>query len=119
MSVDGKKLRAIIEHHENLEADKKTAQEDQAQLLSDAEEQGFDKAAVERLIKRLRRDEAELRQEQETDESYLAAYMNFDSTPLGAAAARYIDPKVAAKGAKLVDDFADALAAERGAVAAE
>lgn len=118
MGVDGKELRAIIDHHENLEADKKQAQEDQAQLLEDAKERGFDKAAIKRLIKRLRRDAEEIRQEQEADEAYLAAYMNFDSTPLGAAAAKYIDPKVAADGARLVDEIADHFAekAKPGAV---
>jgi uncharacterized protein (UPF0335 family) len=110
MNVDGKRIRAIVETHEKLEADKKTAQEDQAQLLADAETDGLDKAALKRLIRRVRRDAAEVREEEETDAAYLAAYMNFDSTPLGAAAAKYIDPKDAAKAASMVDEFADHIA---------
>jgi uncharacterized protein (UPF0335 family) len=118
MDVDGKRIRAIVEHHEALEADKKTAAEDQAQLLADAEDDGLDKAALKRLIRRLRKDAAEVREQEEADAAYLAAYMNFDNSPLGAYAAKYIDPKDAAKAASFVDEFADHIArkAEAGTV---
>ena len=59
MPIDGKELRAIVQHYENLEDDRKQAQKDQAQLLKDAEEKGFDKKAV--LIRYLSRHRSRLR----------------------------------------------------------
>jgi uncharacterized protein (UPF0335 family) len=91
VNVDGKRIRAIVEHHEALEADKKTAQEDQSQLLADAETDGLDKAALKRLIRRLRKDAAEVREQEEADAAYLAAYLDFDSTPLAQAASEKFD----------------------------
>jgi uncharacterized protein (UPF0335 family) len=110
MNVDGKRIRAIVQHHEDLEAEKGRAKVDQAQLLADAETDGLDKAALKRLIRRLRKDAAEVREQEEADAAYLAAYMNFDSSPLGAYAAKYIDPRDASKAASFVDEFADHIA---------
>lgn len=86
MPIDGRKLRGIVESYERLEGGRRDAQEDQKQLLTDAEEDGFDKKLVKRLIRELRRDKAELAAEEDAMQEYRDAYLKFEATPLGAAA---------------------------------
>jgi uncharacterized protein (UPF0335 family) len=103
MSIDGKRLRGIVECYERLEDQRKEAQDDQAQLLNDAENDGFDKKAIKRLIRYLRDAEA-AKAEQDVFDDYLAAYMDFESTPLSQAAAKREAERSAEP--KLVDEIA-------------
>jgi len=81
-------LRAIIERIERLEEEKKTISDDIRDIYAEAKGNGFDVKAL-RAIVRLRKQDANEREEQETIlETYMQALGMLGGTPLGEAAVR-------------------------------
>jgi uncharacterized protein (UPF0335 family) len=86
--LDGHRVRSLCEQYERHETKRRDAQDAQKSVLADAESQGINPKLLKRLIQNNRRDGDEVRAEREAYAELEAAYRNYDSTPLGEAAAK-------------------------------
>lgn len=71
--VDGARLLSYIERYENIESEKKALGQDLKDLLIEAESAGFDKKAIKEIVKRRKKDEHELQEEDFILDTYLNA----------------------------------------------
>jgi uncharacterized protein (UPF0335 family) len=86
--LNGGALRRLVQEYEALDKDRQEAQTDQRELLAEVcKANGFDKGLVRWLIKELRQDKAATAAEAASRQAYMDAYLSFDSTALGQAAA--------------------------------
>ena len=85
-SIEGNKLKSIIERVERLEEEKKSLADDIKDVYADAKGNGFDVKALREIV-RMRRQDAQKRAEHEAIvETYKHALGMLDGTPLGNAA---------------------------------
>jgi len=72
-TVAAGQLRALIERIERLEEDKKTIADDIKEVYAEAKGTGFDVAAMRKLIRIRKKDQAELQEEMSILDLYCAA----------------------------------------------
>ena len=81
-------LREIVERIERIEDQRASLAEDVKDVLLEAKSVGFDVKIIKKLLAMRKKDPADIRQEQELLDTYMAALGMLADTPLGQAALR-------------------------------